>query len=142
MCIDLKIFVSFLWADADQKMRTVPFFNKLQVFNSDIELYVDAARHFSLGFGCYFQGQWHQGMWKNTSLFRYGHKPNISLLELFTIAVAVDLWVPELAGKSITLHSDNTATIVFLNKMKADIPACMQLLRHIMLVCLKFQILL
>ena len=125
-----------------KKMRTVPFLNKLRVFNSDIELLVDTAGNCLLGFGCFFQGQWCQGMWRETSLFSDSYRPNIALLELFAIVIAVDLWAPELAGKSITLQSDNTATIAFINKMKVDIPACMQLLHHVTLVCLNFQILL
>ena len=81
-------------------------------------------------------------MWKETTLFDNDYKPNIALLKLFAIVVAVKLWAPKLAGKTITLRSDNTAIIAFINQMKADIPACMELLCHVTLICLKFQILL
>ena len=138
---DLKIFESFLQTDTDEA-RMVPFLNKLQVFNNDIELYADAAGSVALGFGCFFQGQWCQGMWKDMSLFEDSYKPNIALLELFAIVIAVELWAPQLSGWAITLRTDNMATVVFINKMKADIPACMKLLRHVTLTCLKFQILL
>ena len=81
-------------------------------------------------------------MWCDTPLFNNGYKPNIALLELFAIVIAVDLWALELLGKAITLRSDNMGTVAFINNMKADIPACMHLLRHVTLVCHKLQILL
>ena len=96
------MFEAFLQMESDQ-LRTVPFLNKLNIFNSEIELYADSAGSANFGFGCLFQEKWCQGMWHNTPLFNNGYKPNIALLELFVIVIAVDLWALELLGKAITL---------------------------------------
>ena len=74
------------------------------------------------------------------NLFNNEYKPNIALLELLVIVIAVEMWAAELAGKSIVLHLNNMATVMFINKMQADIPAAMELLRHITKTCLHFQI--
>ena len=71
---------------------------------------------------------WQQGFWSETNLFDNGYKPNIALLKLLAIVIAVETWAADLASKSIVLHSDNMATVIFINKMRADIPAAMELL--------------
>ena len=108
--------------------------------NWNIKLFADAAGGALLRFGCYFHGQWCQGMWSKTDLFDNGCKPNIALLELLAIIMAVELWAPLLTRKVITLRSSNMSTVVFINKMKADIPTTIILLCHVTLTCLQFQI--
>ena len=72
-------------------------------------------------------------------MFRDGFKPNIALLELLALVAAMETWAEELARKHI-LRLDNSATVAFINKMKSDIPAAMDLLRLVSKTCLKFQI--
>ena len=79
-------------------------------------------------------------MWSKTNLFDNGCRPNIVLLELLAIIMAVELWAPLLTRKVITLRSSNMATVVFIDKMKADIPVVITLLCHITFTCLQFQI--
>ena len=93
-----------------------------------------------MGFGCLFQGDWRQGLWKDTNLFHNNYKPNIALLELYAIVMAVAVWAEKVAGKLIILRSDNTATIAFINRMRADIPTAMSLLCTLTKICLHFQI--
>ena len=94
----------------------------------------------SWGFGCFFQGDWRQGLWKDTNPFHNNYKPNRALLELYAIVMAVAVWAEKVAGKSIILRSDNTATVTFINRMRADIPAAMSLLSPLTKICLHFQI--
>ena len=54
--------------------------------------------------GCTYGGQWRQGLWSETDLFKDEFKPNIALLELLSIESAVETWVDDLAGKHIILQ--------------------------------------
>ena len=81
-----------------------------------------------------------QGLWHETNLFQNGFRPNIALLELFTIVAAGEVWAPELVGKFVVLRSDNATTIAFINRMQGDIPAVMDLLCTVTKTCLSFQI--
>ena len=134
------VFKSFLSEGAEDKVKTVPFLARVETFNDSIELYTDVAGRVDLGMGCTFGIDWRQGMWSETRLFTNGFHPNITLLELLAIMAMVETWVPELARKRIVLCTDNAATVAFINRMKADIPAAMDLLRLVSKTCLKFQI--
>ena len=79
-------------------------------------------------------------MLKDTTLFNNDFKPNIALLELYAIVLAFNVWAKKLQGKFIVLRSDRQATCFFINKMKADISAAMDLLRYLTKKCLHFQI--
>ena len=137
---DLKMFRQFLDECRAKFEKSVPFLHRLELDSSGMELFADSAGSAHLGLGCTFHNEWHQGFWSEIELFHNNYKPNIMLLELFAIVVAVETWAAELAGKSIVLRSDNMATFVFINKMCVDIPAAMQLLRHLTKTCLHFQI--
>ena len=122
------------------KSKSVPFSAQLKIFNDNISLYADTAGRKNLGMGCTYRVQWRQGLWSETDLFKDGFKPNITLLELLAIVAALETWAEELAGKHIILHSDNSVTVAFINKMKSDIPAAMDLLCLVSKTCLSFQI--
>ena len=140
VCKDLEVLQSFLEEKAEDHVKSVPFLACLRIFNDQISLYADAARGCHLGMGCTYGVQWRQGLWSETDLFRDNFKPNIALLELLAIVSAVETWAAELARKHIILQSDNAATVAFINKMKSDIPAAMDLLCKISKTCLSFQI--
>ena len=137
---DLAMFRQFLDECAGEFEKSVPFLHRLELDSSDLELFADSAGSAHLGLGCTFRNEWCQGFWSETELFHNNYKPNIALLELLAIVLAVETWAAELAGKSIVLRSDNIATVAFINRMRADIPAAMQLLRHLTKTCLHFQI--
>ena len=130
----------FLQESAHEKVKTVPFLHRDPVFYSELELYSDSAGHPDLGIGIYFRGDWGQGLWRETKLFNNNFRPNIAILELFAMMAAVEVWAEELKGNSIILRTDSKATEGFINSMKADIPACSEMLRHMSKTCLHFQI--
>ena len=104
-----------------------------------LQLFADASGARLNGFGCVYKDEWAWGTWAHTTIFNQ-ITPNIALLELFAIVVAVEIWAPQLAGKTIVLRSDNTATVACINTMKSEIPACQRLLKHMSLNCLHYQL--
>ena len=137
---DLMMFRSFLLESAHQYMKTVPFLVQKKVFDEQLQLSADSAGNFLLGFSCMFGDCWAQGLWQEMSIFNYAKKPNIALLELFAIVMAVELWVADLSGKSIILHSNNSAMVAWINRKKSPIPAAMNLIRYLTKTCLHFQV--
>ena len=137
---DMKMIKEWLQESAHQKVKTVPFLHREPVFYSELEMYSDTAGHPDLGLGIYFRGDWRQGLWRDTNLFKDNYRPNIAILELLAAVVTVFVWGDKLKGQSIILRTDSKATEGFINSMKADIPACSQLLREVSKICLHFQI--
>ena len=137
---DMVMFQEFLDEMHPDKNRTIPFLVRREMFNDQIQLFADSSGSKVGGFGCIFQNQWASGAWEHTELFSGDFTPNIALLELYAIVVAVEIWAPCLAAKMITLRSDSMATVHMIQKRKAEIPAAMQLLRHLTKTCMLFQI--
>lgn len=136
---DLCIFKTFLEECADERYRSIPFLIKQKIFNEEIQLFADSAGAAELGFGCTFGKQWAWGKWAETTLFKQC-TPNIALLELLAIVIAVEIWASQLKSRAIVLRSDSQATVAFINTMKSEVPAAQQLLKHMSLLCLHFQI--
>ena len=131
------MFKRFLSDTAHYTEYSVPFLAHRAVFNDSMQLFADLS---FLGFGCCFQNAWAQGQWADSTIFQQSVNPNITLLELFAIAVAVFLWAPQLQGKFIVLHSDSAATVGWLTHKRTPIPAAMQIIHQLTLTCLHFQI--
>ena len=140
VCDDLLIFKSFLQDCGKEEFCSIPFMVKSQVYQHEIKLYMDSARSADRGFGCVFQDAWAFGLWRHTSIFQQGVVPNIALLELYALVIAVEIWAKDLQAKSIILRSDSEATIQSVNHMKSEIPTAHQFLRHLALLCLYNQI--
>ena len=102
---DLKMFKEFLQQSADAFAVSIPFLNKLKLNASDLGLYADAAGGKELGAGIFFRNCWRQILWRDTKLFENEYKPNIALLELYAIVLALDVWAPGLSSK--INHSQN-----------------------------------
>ena len=94
--LDLTMFKSFLDIYGEEKLHTVPFLRQLNIEQDNIQLYADAAGASDKGLGCYYEGQWFQGKWQDTTLFHNGYTPNIALLEMLAIVIAFELWAPHL----------------------------------------------
>ena len=139
VCSDM-MFKQFLLETAHLQVKSVPFLIKLGIDNDQIELYSDSAGAADKGFSCRFGVHWAQGFWSHTNLFTDTFSPNIALLELYAITVAFEIWALNLSGKSITLKSDNAAAVAMINCKRSDIPAGMDLIRHLTKTCLHFQI--
>ena len=134
---DLKMFQHFLSSTSHNTEHTVPFMVRRATFADSLQLFTDSSFE---AFGCCFQNAWAQGLWSETTVFHQDTMPNIALLKLFAIVMALELWALAVTGKWIILHSDSSATVGWLNRKRALIPAAMQLIRHLTLMCLKFQI--
>ena len=113
----------------------------MATFQDAIQLYADSAGSSLLSFGCVFKNHWAHGKWSDTSIFTQGIFPNIALLELYMIVIALELWAPQLQGKHIVWRLDSSVTVGWLTKKQSPIPAVMQLICHLTLTCLQFQIL-
>ena len=137
---DMVMFEQFLDEMNSELNHTVPFLRKLDINQDHIQFFADSAGSYDRGFGCVFGNHWMSGFWCNTNIFNYGFCPNIALLELYAIVLAFEVWAPQLSSKTITLQSDNQATVNMINKKKASIPAAMNLLRHLTKTCMLFQI--
>ena len=137
---DLVMFRSFFDDSAPDFNSTIPFMIRRGVHAETISFYADAAGAANLGFGCTFKNKWAQDAWRETNVFVHPFHPNITLLELFAIVMAIELWARDIAGTELILHSDNEATCFWINKKRSKIPAAMKLLRHLTLKCLSFQI--
>ena len=140
VCEDLLIFKSFLEDCGKEEFRSIPFMVKNQVYQHEIELYSDAAGSEDKGFGCVYKNAWAFGLWRHTSIFSQGITPNIALLELYALVMAVEIWAKDLQAKSIILRSDSEATVHSVNRMRSEVPAANQLLKHLALLCLHNQI--
>ena len=134
------MWVKFLTDQDFAQHREIPFTTFLRGSDSGPLIYADSAGCATKGFGCVFpeKGLWAFGAWPRE--FFAEMKPNIMLLELYVVIVAVDIWAPHLRNKQIRLRSDNMSTVYELNKKSSRKPERMALLRHLTHTCLYFQI--
>ena len=137
---DLQMFQGFLDENTHLSVKTVPFLSHLAIDNNQIHLFANAASAADKGFGCTFGNHWAYGIWSQTTLFQADFKPNIALLELYAITLALEIWADQIARITITLCSYNIAKVCILNRKKAKIPAAKSLLCHLTKTCLNFQI--
>ena len=137
---DLVMFHSFFDEMSPEHHRSVLFMIRHGVSASSIIFYADSAGASNLGFGCCYGNRWAQGAWSDTTLFSDNFNPNIAILELYAIVVAVEIWSPFIKGSELILKSDNVATCCWINKKCVQNPVAMQLLCHLTLHCLLFQI--
>ena len=137
---DLLMWKTFLSNPDFLIHREVKFLHFISQNNQGPQIFADAAGNATLGFGCIFpkKGIWAYAHW-SLGFFRQ-QTPSISLLELYAIVMAVEMWAPLIQGKQIRLHSDNEATVFCINKKSSKNKECMFLLCHLTLTCMKFQI--
>jgi hypothetical protein len=128
--LDMLMWVEFL---ADFNGRS--FFLSDRFFSSEtLHLFTDSST--SIGFGLVFGTHWAHGIWEER--FR---SFNIAILEFYPIVLAVHLWADKLANKVIIFHTDNEALVYVINKQTAKEPMLLSILRTLVLVCLKYNIL-
>ena len=102
--------------------------------NADtLHLYTDSAK--SLGFGAIYHNQWIWGEWP-LSWTQY----DITLLELYPIVIATHVWGQHFSNRRIVFHTDNQALMHILNKLSAKHKLIMVLVRHLVQLCLRFNI--
>lgn len=127
---DLRIWLTFL---INHNGRCL-FLDQLPAHSPTIELYTDASG--SIGYGAVFGSKWFNGKWSDWWLGQ-----NITLLELYPIILAVEVWGPHMANKQLILYTDNSAIVAVLNKPTSKEPIVMILVRKLVLLCLTYNIL-
>lgn len=105
-----------------------------EVSSCDIELFTDAAG--SAGFGAILGSDWCAGGWP-AAWQDNGFCRNLTLLELFPIVVAVELWGSVLRDKRVRFWTDNISVVHCINRLSSSSPPVLSLLRHLVLRCLQ-----
>ena len=136
---DLCVWFRFLTFPAHGRDREVPFLCYLGTLPGGVpELKTDASGTMCLGFGALFRNHFLYSRWP-VGFFKK-RTPSIALLELFAVVVAVDTWSTSMSGAEILVQSDNETVVHCMNKASSKCKWCMSLLRHLTLICLRFQI--
>ena len=126
---DIRTWLQFL-----KNYNGKSFFRGADIFTSEsLKLYTDAAQEH--GFGAVFEANWFYGEWPNSWK---GY--NITILELFPIVLALEIWGDKLKSKCIRLFTDNIAVMHIINKQTSKDPIIMILIRRLVLHCLKHNI--
>ena len=109
------------------------FFKDVWFSSDHIRLFTDASS--SCGFAAVFDSKW---------LYGGGHKEfqsgDITLLELFPIMLAVDIWGNQLANSCVMSLIDNQALVSIINSQSCKSSQIMKLVRHLVLKCMPFNI--
>ena len=108
--------------------------------NEQLEFYTDSAGGRGKGFGIYFQGEWAHAQWP-IQWIEEGLLSDITYLELFPVLVALMIWGDRLRNQRILFHIDNQAVVTIMNKKSSKSPRVMHLLRKLVLLTLKYNIL-
>ena len=126
---DLKLWQTFLTS-----FNGKAFIEFRETFTSeDFNLYTDASFK---GAGIVMGKWWQQIVFPESWL-----EHNIATLELYPIVVAVDTFHDIMAGKRVKFHSDNQAVVHVLNSKTSKDKNIIVLVRKLMLVCLRFNVL-
>ena len=102
--------------------------------NEDMELFTDAAA--SIGMGIYMNGKWAQAKW-GSHFPNETHGNNITFLEYFPILVALHIFGDNIKNKKVLFHCDNAAVVEIINKQTCKCPRVMDLVRPLVLQCMK-----
>ena len=121
--------------------RFLLYYNKKTFFldfiwkNSNVlKMFTDAST--SVGYGAIFQNHWFGGIWPDSCKGLH-----ITVLELYPICAALEIWGPVLKNKCINIISDNMAVVCILNSFTSKDKFLMALMRHIVFTCMRFNIL-
>lgn len=127
--LDLKLWNKFL-----QDFNGVSFFRERKfISNSAIQMYTDAAS--TAGYGAIFRNKWFSGIWGTQSA-----KLPIAWMEMYALVAAASLWANDLAYKSVLFLCDNEAVVQIVNKQSTKDRQIMHLVRVLVLVCLKHNV--
>ena len=77
----------------------IDFPSKLMV--DEIIFFTDASGAEHLGFGGTFENDWTYSMWESD--FIHTFRPNIEYLQLYTMAVAIELWAHKLCNRRVVI---------------------------------------
>lgn len=108
-----------------------------EVSSLEVSLFTDAAG--SVGFGAILGTEWCAEAWP-PSWRKEGLCRNLTLLELFPIIVAVELWGSILQNRRVCFFSDNMGVVHCISRQSSSSPPVLALLRHLVLRCLQHNI--
>lgn len=112
-----------------------PFLDFATVLHADqIDFCMDAALDgVQLGVGGRFNSQWFSGILilQNREIHR--ERLTIQIGELYSIFLALSLWIPQLCNRRVVLFTDNESVMHMLNRSSSTCKTCMIMLRLITL---------
>ncbi|KAM4771085.1 uncharacterized protein WCC33_002900 [Rhinophrynus dorsalis] len=129
---DLKVWEAFLI-----NFNGVRLWREPPRPNMQLQLYTDAAG--AVGFGAFFQGQWCAERWPE-AWHSQGLTRNLTLLELFPIVVALELWYDGLANKEVVFWTDNMSVVYAINQLSSGCQYVLALLRRLVWRCMRHNI--
>ena len=129
--LDLEVWLSFL---AEFNGRSM-FLDEHWSQSVQVHLYTDAAG--AVGFGAVLGRHWCRAMWPNQWKER-----GIMFKEAYPILVALHLWGEQLTNRRLLCHTDNMAVKSAVNSMTSKCPFAMAVIRQIVTLCLRHNILL
>ena len=94
-----------------------------------LHLFTDSCT--TVGFGGYYGDKWFCGKWPKAC-----HGLHISLLELYPIFLAFQLYGHNFKNRCICIHSDNIAVVHILNSSTSKDPLMMIMVRKLILFCM------
>ena len=103
--------------------------------SDSIKLYTDSAT--TCGIAAVFGKKWFNGAWPDS-----WEKYHISILELFPIVAALEVWGSLLSNHCVLFLSDNMAVVDVINKQTARDRDLMVLVRRLTICAMQFNILL
>ncbi|XP_053387994.1 uncharacterized protein LOC128551264 [Mercenaria mercenaria] len=103
--------------------------------SQSLQLFTDAS---NIGFGGYLSNRYFAGVWPADTFWDAMH---ITVKELFPIVLALELWSTLLQNKCIIFNSDNEAVVHVINKQSSKDKVLMRLVRRLVMISLKCNIL-
>ena len=98
---------------------------------NQIEMYSDAFKNPSLGFGGICKNSWMYRQWDSD--FIINHDPSIGYLKLFGVVATILNWLDHFSNRRIILHCDNQSVVAMINNMTSSCKNCLQLIRLLIL---------
>ena len=111
-------------------------FNGRTIFMAELKLKLFTDASGTLGYGAVLGSSWFYGTWSQQWV-----NQNITLLELYLIVLAVQIWGNRLTNGRIIFHTDNQALVPIINKQSSKDRAIMCLVRKLVITCLRCNIL-
>ena len=123
-----------VWMEFLDSFNGKSIFIEKKIWSSEeLHLFTDAAG--KIGYGGILGDDWFNGTWSEWWIAQ-----NITLKEMYAILVAFEIWGGALANKRIVIRTDNNDLVSVLSKQTGKEPFVMILVRRLVLICLKFNI--
>lgn len=134
---DCKMWLEFV---SSSYVYCRPFIDFKQVIHADqLDFYCDAALNARrMGVGARFKNFWFSGEMEMKSAPHIRDRINIQIAELYSIMLALSLWMPMLQNRRALIFTDNESVMHMLNRSSSSCKICMIMLRLITLWSMKW----